>query len=160
MVNLYEGFSKRLNIYLDRFDIPVGRKRAGALAKRLGVTSFTSRSMLNNDKPPKDETLVNLISILEPDAELKQTLCFLKFGSDIISKTSCPSEIEMQIIFRVVQEVKKQSLQFGLNLDDIPVKVIENIWIKLFNHANQNNGVVDSKEVRRFIEYLQELFVT
>ncbi|WMS89284.1 hypothetical protein [Pleionea litopenaei] len=148
------GFSQRVNELLDNYNFPKDRKRSGALAKLLNTTTFTSRRIINDDIPPKDSTLIELIKSLDKNLNIKSTFVYLKYG---ITDTPPKLDKDLFLMGHIARSVYLKSQELGIDTDSIPDNILENLWRKIFKHSKSKEGEIDLEYTTDLLLKLREL---
>lgn len=143
--------SIRVGHFLDKCCIPKGRKRASALVDILGCTPFTARRILAGNLP-RPETMHKLISVcnnkLEKPGSVKDTIKQVFYGGieggDLILMGYATSSVEVMAV------------EMGINLASFNEDIRENLWLTVYDDANENMGQVDQKVVKALLVNLKK----
>lgn len=154
MQNLYEGFSERLNKFLDEKEFTGGRSRCSAIEKTFGVSRFTAQRMVKHDTPPKDSTLCTMLEQLDSALDIRQITAHLLYG---VGPEQFLADKNVFLVSHIYMAIEARAEALDIDASTIPTGGLETMCSVVYQNAIQNQGKIDQKLIiNQLLEFLPE----
>lgn len=155
MHKLYEGFSQRLNNFLDEYDFAEGRKRSSAMEEFIGVSRYTAQQMVKHDKPPKDTTLCKMIEKINSELDVREVTAHLLYG--VGPEKFLAEKRDISLVAHIFMAIETRAEALEIDVSSIPTSGLERICSTVYQNATNNHGKIDQKLIiSELIDYLPE----